>query len=104
MFNPANVKKGKEEKQTKKKALKKVKDLCLQIIPVQLQDGLLVDVNEQVCGDPTCAPIDTVVTLVWSSGGRGLFGVPLEAQEIELQDLEDVFPVSIINNSGFNNN
>lgn len=30
--------------------------------------GLIVDVNEVVCGDPSCAPIDTVFTLIWQSG------------------------------------
>ena len=30
-----------------------------------------MDINEVVCGDPTCAPIDTVFTLIWEAGGKG---------------------------------
>ena len=32
--------------------------------------GLMLDINEVVCGDPTCAPVDTVFTLVWQTGGK----------------------------------
>mmetsp|Transcript_18311 Transcript_18311/g.18388 ORF Transcript_18311/g.18388 Transcript_18311/m.18388 type:complete len:202 (-) Transcript_18311:94-699(-) len=91
MFNPSAVK-DKSEQAAKKKALKRVKDLCLQIIPPPLQEGLIVDVNEQICGDPACSPIDTVIMLVWKSGGRGIFGVPLEPKEVEREHLEEVFP------------
>ena len=35
---------------------------------------MLVDVAEVVCGDPTCAPIDTVFTIVWQSGGNSYRG------------------------------
>jgi hypothetical protein len=46
-----------------------------------------------ICGDPTCAPIDTVVTLVWESGGKGMFGIPLAPLEVKQEDLLDLFPV-----------
>ena len=46
-----------------------------------------------VCGDPKCAPVDTVVTLIWPSGGKGMFGIPMTAVEVTQQDLLDVFPV-----------
>lgn len=58
-----------------------------------------MDVNEVVCGDPTCAPIDTVFTLVWQSGGKGVFALPLMAAEIMKEDLIDAFPVSCFCNS-----
>ena len=56
--------------------------------------GLLVDVAEVVCGDPSCAPIDTVFTLVWQSGGKGVFALPMLAAEVTKEDLIDAFPVS----------
>lgn len=55
---------------------------------------MLVDVNEVACGDPTCAPIDTVFTLVWQSGGKGVFALPMMAAEVTKDDLIDSFPVS----------
>jgi hypothetical protein len=53
-----------------------------------------VDVAEVVCGDPTCAPIDTVFTFVWQSGGKGVFAVPMTAAEVTKDELLDNFPVS----------
>ena len=84
--------KDKNEKIAKRKALNTVKEWCLQIVPVELQEGLLIDVKEVVCGDPSCAPIDTVVTLVWNSGGTGMFGIPSQAELVEQEDLMDNFP------------
>lgn len=54
---------------------------------------MLIDVNEVVCGDPECAPIDTVFTLVWTEGGRGVFAIPLSAEEIGQEDIQDMYPV-----------
>lgn len=54
-----------------------------------------MDVAEVVCGDPSCAPIDTVFTLVWQSGGKGVFALPMLAAEVTKEDLIDAFPVSI---------
>lgn len=41
-----------------------------------------------------CAPIDTVFTLVWSEGGRGMFAVPMSLDDIEQDMMDDIFPVS----------
>lgn len=50
-----------------------------------------------VCGDPSCAPIDTVFTLVWTSGGKGMFALPAAINEVTQEDLMDNFPVSALN-------
>lgn len=55
-----------------------------------------MDVAEVVCGDPSCAPVDTVFTLVWQSGGKGVFALPLTAAEVTKDDLIDSFPVRLI--------
>lgn len=60
-----------------------------------------MDVAEVVCGDPTCAPIDTVFTLVWQSGGKGVFALPMSAAEITKEDLIDSFPVCYESFIGF---
>lgn len=65
------------------------------IILISCVSGLLVDVAEVACGDPTCAPIDTVFTLVWQSGGKGVFALPMLASEVTKDDLIDAFPVSL---------
>jgi hypothetical protein len=52
-----------------------------------------LDINEVVCGDPTCAPIDTVFTLIWEGTGKGVFAIPLTAAEVTQEDLIDFFPV-----------
>ena len=62
---------------------------------------MLVDVAEVVCGDPTCAPIDTVFTIVWQSGGKGVFALPMTATEVTKEDLIDTFPVRLQLNSFF---
>jgi hypothetical protein len=55
---------------------------------------MVLDVNEIVCGDPMCAPVDTVFTMVWPSGGKGMFALPLMASEVLEEDLRYNFPVS----------
>jgi len=95
MFNPSKAIKDKGEKAGKKKALENLKAWSLALVPIDLQEGLLIDINEVVCGDPSCAPIDTVFTLVWTaSNGKGLFAIPAPSAEVMQEDLMDFFPVS----------
>ena len=69
MFDPTKASKAKAEAAEKKKAATAVKEKCIKLIPIDLQEGLLIDVKEVICGDPSCAPVDTVITLVWGEGG-----------------------------------
>eukprot|EP01006_Ploeotia_vitrea_P068044 TRINITY_DN99634_c0_g1_i1.p1 TRINITY_DN99634_c0_g1~~TRINITY_DN99634_c0_g1_i1.p1 ORF type:complete len:214 (+),score=5.88 TRINITY_DN99634_c0_g1_i1:26-667(+) len=94
MFDPANAKKDKQEKAARRKALATIKSWCLSAIPIDIQEGLIIDVKEIICGDPACAPIDTVVTLVWKDGGRGMFGMPLDPLEVQQEDILDSFPTN----------
>ena len=92
MFDPSKAKAEKIAKQSVKKALADIKLWANFLIPVELQDGLIMDVKEVVCGDPTCAPIDTVFTLLWTSG-RGMFAIPFSPEEIQTQEeLAELFP------------
>jgi hypothetical protein len=63
MFDPAAAKADKEAKAKKKKIIAEIVNWSNTIVPVELQDGLLIDVKEVQCGDPSCAPIDTVFTM-----------------------------------------
>lgn len=58
--------------------------------PVYL--GLILDINEVACGDPSCAPVDTIFTLIWEGTGKGVFAMPMMANEITQEDLIDFFP------------
>ena len=59
--------------------------------------GLLIDVKEVQCGDPQCAPIDTIFTLIWTGAdrpeGKGLFAIPASPEEIDQTILNKEFPV-----------
>lgn len=93
MFNPKAAAKEKGEKAAKRKALDNLKSWSLALVPIDLQEGLIIDINEVVCGDPSCAPVDTVFTLVWAaSNGKGLFAIPAPAAEVNQEDLVDFFP------------
>lgn len=96
MFNPTKAVSNKAEKALKKKSIDELKAWSLALIPIELQEGILVDINEVICGDPTCAPIDTVFTIVWTNGsGKGLFAIPLPVAEIKQDDLVECFPVRL---------
>lgn len=94
MFNPGKANKDKAEKAAKKKALDDLRNWSLSIIDVDLQEGLIIDINEVICGDPSCAPIDTVFTLVWNNdvNGKGLFAIPAAPAEVTQDDLIEFFP------------
>ena len=93
MFNPSKAAKDKSEKAAKQKAINDLRKWSLELVPDELKEGLIIDISEVVCGDPTCAPIDTVFTLVWEPSGKGLFSIALAPHEITREDLVDEFPV-----------
>jgi hypothetical protein len=95
MFNPSKALTAKAEKAAKKKAIDDLRSWALSIIPMDLQEGIIIDINEIQCGDPSCAPIDTVFTLVWAPSGKGLFAIPSTAAEITQDELIEFFPVRI---------
>ena len=87
MFNPNALGAQKAEAARKKSEAEAVRVKCLQLIPMDLQHDLMVDAKEVICGDPACAPVDTVITLVWQKGGRGMFGIPLAPHEVTEEDV-----------------
>lgn len=93
MFDPSKAKAEKAAKAASKKALTDIKLWANALIPQALQVGLIMDIKEVVCGDPKCAPIDTVFTLLWPGDGRGMFAVPFAPEDIQTQDeLAELFP------------
>ena len=51
-----------------------------------------ISVQEFVCGDPQCSPIDTSVSLIFESGGSGMTSIPMEVSEVTVEDLKRVMP------------
>ena len=95
MFDPKKVKTNKGQEK-EKAIIKQLKEWSLPLIPLDCQEDLDLDIREVICGDPTCAPIDTVFTLIWPNKGRGLFAIQLSPSEITKEELIDRFPVSVL--------
>jgi hypothetical protein len=93
MFDPLKATRDKALKAQKKKGLEELKAWATDLVPEDLRDGLIIDVNEVVCGDPSCAPVDTFFTLVWETSGKGVFALPAPVAEISREELIENFPV-----------
>ena len=52
MFNPAGRDKAKAELLEKKRIAAKIKEWASALVPIELQNGLQIDVKEVACGDP----------------------------------------------------
>ena len=46
-------------------AYKDIEGWCMELIPAQIRNGVQMSVQEVVCGDPECAPIDTAVAILF---------------------------------------
>ncbi|KAI2495530.1 hypothetical protein MHU86_18975 [Fragilaria crotonensis] len=72
------------EKAALKEHCDRIERWALDIIPSDIREEVVVSVQEVQCGDPECAPIDTVITVLFDSGGRGMFGLPLGGQRSDI--------------------
>ena len=81
-----------QQKKEKREAADRVEQWALACVPANLREGLSISVQEVQCGDPSCAPIDTAITMIYQSGGRGMTGIPMEVQEVEEADLKHAMP------------
>ena len=97
MFDPKKTKNNKE-KAEKAQIIKNLKEWSLSIIPIDSQVDLDLDIREVICGDPSCAPVDTVFTMIWPNGGKGIFALPMAPHEVNQDDLIENFPVCIYSN------
>mmetsp|Transcript_11593 Transcript_11593/g.31240 ORF Transcript_11593/g.31240 Transcript_11593/m.31240 type:complete len:270 (-) Transcript_11593:256-1065(-) len=88
LFNPD----AQKEKARERKACGRVKEMVLELIPPELQDGIIVSVQQMACGDPGCAPIDTIINLTWQEGLSKPIKVGLEAHQVDYPDLQEALP------------
>ena len=68
MFLPPN--KDKEQQKEKadvarSQAYERIEKWAMEAIPSSIRKGVLISVQEVACGDPTCAPIDTAVAIIF---------------------------------------
>jgi len=47
---------------------------------------------QAACGDPDCAPIDTIVRIIYEGQCGTVFGIPCEAWEVKPEDVENMMP------------
>lgn len=98
LFDPNAAKAGKQKKDEKKQIIANLRTWSYNFITSEdLKADLNIDVREVICGDPNCAPIDTVFTFIWMSEGegkkgKGMFAIPLAPDEIAEEELRDFFP------------
>ncbi len=67
MFNPDQG--AMEEKrladEQRKQAYRQIEKWSMDLIPANIRNAAVVSVEEFQCGDPTCAPIDTAVRVMF---------------------------------------
>ena len=63
MFLPGRN--AEQERADKQRILKRVEGWAEELIPENFRPDCTVSVQEVQCGDPNCAPIDTLVTLIF---------------------------------------
>lgn len=66
MFLPENVSAALQAEEARKKAFANIEAWSAEIIPENIRSECLVSVQELVCGDPQCSPVDTAITLTFS--------------------------------------
>lgn len=95
MFLPDNLKDISAEKEADKarnEAYIRIDAWCLDMVPWDIRQSVQISVQEVVCGDPDCAPLDTAIAIIFNSGGRGMMGLPMEAREVTLNHIREQFP------------
>lgn len=82
-----------QEEKTKR-AYGQIELWALSLIPNTLHPEVQMSVQEIMCGDPECSPVDTAIAIFFDSGGRGMIGLPMYATEVTQTDLVDAFPTN----------
>jgi len=64
MFLPTNN--AQAEKEALRVNFDKIEGWSVNLIPENLRSEAMITVQEVQCGDPNCAPIDTLITLIFN--------------------------------------
>jgi len=92
MFLPESVDETKVADERRKLAYKHIEEWSLELVPENIRSDVTISSQEVICGDPECSPIDTAVTIIFTSGGDGVLGFPMEAYEVTQEELKAKFP------------
>ncbi len=68
MFIPKNeaaVAETREAEQARREAYSRIEAWVLDAIPANYRRGAVVSVQEVVCGDPSCSPVDTAIAILF---------------------------------------
>jgi len=72
----------------------RIEKWALEAIPNSIREGVLISVQEVLCGDPMCSPIDVAIAIIFPSGGRGMMGIPAESKDVKKEQLLKDFPTA----------
>ena len=95
MFDPNKAKEKVANKSAKAQSCARISQWASALLPEELRDGrggLRVMVDEVVCGDPTCSPIDTVIQFWFDNGIQKSTGIPKESKDVVQLDVTESFP------------
>lgn len=93
MFDPANLYKKKE----KRLAVPRVEAWVIARLPPSVRalvetKSLRIGIREAYCGDPTCAPVDTMISFTFDGTTRGEVSLPYEVDQLQDTDFADALP------------
>lgn len=89
MFLPGRS--AEKEKEEQKRHFSQVEEWSLQIIPAEFSQGTDVSVQEVQCGDPDCAPIDTLVTMFFARYERPMMKIAMSTCTVDDDDTASPF-------------
>lgn len=83
-----------EEDKRRKAAIIKIRGWVESHVPAEhlKSRACVIDIQEAQCGDPDCAPIDTIVRIIYEGNCGTVFGLPCEAWEVDKTDLFESMP------------
>ena len=55
----------KKEEELRRDAYRRLEEWALELVPSNIRKGVTINVQEVICGDPSCAPIDTAVAVLF---------------------------------------
>jgi hypothetical protein len=63
--NEAAVAETKAAEQARREAYSRIEHWAIDAIPANYRRGAVVSVQEVVCGDPSCSPVDTAIAILF---------------------------------------
>ena len=55
----------KKEEELRRDAYRRLEEWALELVPSNIRKGVTINVQEVICGDPSCSPVDTAVAVLF---------------------------------------